>query len=435
MADNEEKKKAKTVKIAGFHIKVKTLVILGVVVAVIFGISKAQEAKKEAEKQEQIRAQQEAAAAREAAKLSETSETLTQDEALRRRLNEKFGNPPDGFQWTMTGELEPITDESDPETVLYSFMRALSMLDFSTAQSYSSDSTVIDYYQDFYGTSSYMNDYYDNFLRKQYKTSLTSLEVVETKDTAIFADGTMNVTVVVSALDLSNKDFWLVDKKEIFDTLYSYNRTEDDDVKAEQYLYDYLIDAYDSGKVGKAEHTIELVLEKNPGAGWLVTQDSELKAILSYQSGVDVARYILDEFNTWVIEGMSDVESMGNYTGEDSGDTSYSDSLTEERNRKILANAVGCEPDSTTMDSIYDELTSYGVYSVDSASSRMNESGFDLIVTATDERVIIITLDEKRNVTGSSEEGVESSTETDEDASVKVDEGDLSSDETELEEN
>lgn len=434
MADNEEKKKAKTVKIAGFHIKVKTLVILGVVVAVIFGISKAQEAKKQAEIDRQIQEQKDAAAAAEAARLANQTEPLTRDELLQQQLVEQFGTPPDGFKWNTRGELVPIADDSDPETVLYRYMRALSVLDMATAQSYSSDSSVISYYTDFYGATSYSNDYYDNFLRKQYKASLGSLEVVETKDTAVFADGTMNITVVVSALDLSNKDFWLVDKKEIFDTLYSYEQTEDDDAKAEQYIYDYLIDAYESGMVGKAEHTIELVLEKGNGSGWLVTQDMELKSILSYQSGVDVTQYIFDQFYDWERDSIRS-DDPGYYEGDDAGDTGYSDSQVESRNRKILANAVGCEPDSTTMDSIYEELTSYGIYSVDSASSRMSETGFDLIVTTTDERVITITLDEKRNVTGSSEDGVESSTGTDEDQSLSNSDGDPSSDEIELEEN
>ena len=107
----------------------------------------------------------------------------------------------------MQGHLIALSDESStPEDVMYYFIRSLSILDFSTAQRYSKESSVVSSYIDYYSEiSDSITDYYANFLRKQYKTSITSLEVISVADTADFEDGEMLITVNVRVLDLTDK--------------------------------------------------------------------------------------------------------------------------------------------------------------------------------------------------------------------------------------
>lgn len=228
------------------------------------------------------------------------TEALSLHEQTQRRLSEKFGVAPDGFEWDYDGSLIPIGDATlTCEDVVYTFLRSLSMLDFATAEKYSSNSTVIDTYRDYF--ESYTSDYYDNFLRKQFKESITSIEINDITDVVVFADGTQYVTLSFSCLDLTDKEFWLNDRDELFDTMYAYSTTEDDDTKMESYLYDYIYSCYTKDLIAKKDYTIDLVVSKDSGA-WLVSNDRELRDKLSYQSGVDIARHILDEYNAWVIK-------------------------------------------------------------------------------------------------------------------------------------
>ena len=103
--------------------------------------------------------------------------------------------------------------------------------------------TVISEYEDRYNTYGSVS-YFDNFERKQYRKSLTSLEVNGISDVAVFADGTEYVTVDINLLDLSNKDFWKNDEQEIYETMRVYDEVENDSVKQEQYLYDYIYKQY-----------------------------------------------------------------------------------------------------------------------------------------------------------------------------------------------
>ena len=109
-------------------------------------------------------------------------------------------------------------------------------------------------------------------------------------------------TLTVSVLDLSDKDFWTADKDKIFEQLRVYRETEEDSVKLNQYVYDYILDAYTQGKIAKKSYTVDLVVSKENGGGWLVTGDKELCAILEYENGVDVAEYILDGFEDWYMD-------------------------------------------------------------------------------------------------------------------------------------
>lgn len=299
---DEEQQSKGSVVIAGFEISKKTLIIIGIIIVVLIGIAygnsviqKNKDAKALAEHQAELEEYRRTHQV--------TPDDRTMDERMQEALRAQYGVPPEGFKWNFDGTLVALSDESSCEDVIYTFMRALSTLDFATAQRYSENSKVIEAYQGYFGiTTQGITNYYDNFLRKQYKKSLVSLEILGIGDTAIEADGTEYVTVNIACLDLEDKDFWLEDKDMLYAKMYSYQDTEDDQVKAKQYLYDYIYEKYEDGSIGKKKHTIELVCSKKNGGGWLISNDKELQSCLSYDNGLDVAQYILDQFRTYYVD-------------------------------------------------------------------------------------------------------------------------------------
>lgn len=292
----ENKKPVKKIKIAGFTFTSKQIkwFIVAVIFIVLFSMAQSNKKKKEIEDK---MAEEEARIA--AALAAQGGDEMSLHDQIQASLRERFGEPPEGFEWDYSGELVALSDSvSTCEDVVFTYLRSLSMLDFSTAQRYSSKSYVAESYQDYYSISGY-TDYYDNFLRKQFKLSISSLEVVSVSEVAVFADGTQYVTVKVKALNLEDKDFWQSDRDYLFETMRSYKETEDDDVKMETFLYDYMLQSYEDGKIGKREYTVELVVSKANSSGWLISDDKELDSMLRYERGLDVAQYIKNEFITW----------------------------------------------------------------------------------------------------------------------------------------
>lgn len=296
--------------IGGFKITKKHFMVIGGIVLVIGVFSLSNHLKEQQKADEAKKKAQEAAEEYQKNHNQGTEFEYDYDSALQANLKKKYGEPPEGFRWTVTGELEAIgSDTMTAEDVLYTYLRSLSMLDFYTAQEYSEESNVVSTYQDYYENYG-IEDYYDDFLRKQYKYALTTLEILQIGDTAVFADGTENVTVKLNMIDLTNKDFWLKDKNELFDKLYEYNVYQDDETKAEQYLYDYIYKVYEAGSLPKKEKDVEIVLGKSSGGGWLVTNDKELDAALGYDWGTDIAKFILDEYQDYELNRTLK-ESMG----------------------------------------------------------------------------------------------------------------------------
>ena len=296
-------------KIAGFELSKQTILIIVVLILIGAALAVSSSMRANKEKQERLDAQQ--SRMDEAKEKAAAAQNYDYESELQKTLVEKYGQPPEGFKWSVIGDLVAIgTDTMTAEDIVYTFVRSLSILDFSTAQKYSTDSSVVKAYNDYYGiVSQDLTDYKDNFLRKQYKTALTAVEIKEVKDVAVFADGKETVTLNLNVLDLTDKDFWLKDKKEIFETLRVYDETEDDSTKKDQYIYDYIIKAYESGKIGKRNVDIEIVLSKDNAGGWLVTNDNELNATLSYEWGVDTAQYINTQYQDWVLN--KHIEEIG----------------------------------------------------------------------------------------------------------------------------
>ena len=288
-------------KIAGFNVSKTALVVGGIFLAFIIAFSGLGYINKR--KQKQADAEKAAAALAEQERQIKLASEWDYDAVLQKQLIEKYGQPQDGFRWSLTGELVAIgTDELTAEDILYTFVRSLSVLDFATAQKYSRDSSVVATYQDYYGViSEKVTDYYSDFLRKQYKIALTSIEINDVKDVAVFADGAETITLNLAMLDLTDKDFWRKDKKKIFKALRTFADYESDNTKKDQYIYDYILKSYEDGSIGKRDIDIELALSKDNGGGWFVTNDQELNSNLLYEYGVDTAKYIDSEYHEWLV--------------------------------------------------------------------------------------------------------------------------------------
>lgn len=288
--------------IAGFKITKNHIITLAIVAGVIGLIGFKNSLERKASEEDAKQKAKEAAEEYQRTHQQGTEFSYDYDAVLQKNLVKKYGDPPEGFKWSVTGDLVAVgSDTMNAEDVLYTYLRSLSMLDFYTAQEYSEDSNVVSTYQDYYANYG-IEDYYDDFLRKQYKYALTTLEILQIGDTAVFADGTENVTVKLNMIDLTDKDFWLKDKDTLFDTLFNYKVYQDDDTKADQYLYDYIYKLYEQGSLPKKEVDVEIVLGKSAGGGWLVTNDKELDAALGYDWGTDIAKFIQDEYQQYELK-------------------------------------------------------------------------------------------------------------------------------------
>lgn len=288
--------------IAGFKITKQHIMIVGGIILVVGLIGLSSHLKEQQKKAEAAEEAKKAAEEYQKNHNQSTEYSYDYDAALQASLVKKYGDPPKGFKWSVTGELVAVgSDSMNAEDVLYTYLRSLSMLDFYTAQEYSDDSNVVSTYKDYYENYG-IEDYYDDFLRKQYKYALTTLEILQIGDTAVFADGTENVTVKLNMIDLTDKDFWLQDKGTLFDKLYEYKVNQDDETKADKYLYDYIYGIYEKGSLPKKEVDVEIVLGKSAGGGWLVQNDKELDAALGYDWGTDIAKFIQDEYQKYELK-------------------------------------------------------------------------------------------------------------------------------------
>lgn len=295
MDNNNGTKEKKGFRLGGFFITYKTLIIIGVIVAVIVIMSRVSSARKaaEIERRNQAAMQQQTTA-------YTPQETLSYDDQMQQAYIKSYGTPPEGYKWDSSGNLIPLynTEDMNYEDVMYAYIRACSILDFSTAGKYARNGRLISTFEGYFLNND--SDYYSSFLAKQYRFALTTLEVEGIKSTAVMADGTYVLEVTVSCLDLQNKDFWQADKDEIFDEMYYYSTVEHDGVKSNEYLYNYLYQAYEDGKVGKRSYDLNITLEKVAGGGWYVSDDNAVRDVLMYENGNDVVSYIRELYQDYV---------------------------------------------------------------------------------------------------------------------------------------
>lgn len=222
---------------------------------------------------------------------------LTDEEKEIKQREDRFGNSDEGFTWNDEGELVAVGDENKTmEDVIYAYLRGASMLDLETVSKNSLNSKVVSTYKGYYDDA----DYATMFKRKIYKEVLKSMVVDGVEDSSILADGTAVITMKIEVLDLTDKDFWKPDTEEIYKNLKAYYRTESDQTKAKQYVYDYIINWYSSDKAPKKNVLLEFVLTKQSNGAWLVTNDDDLNILCKYEDGELVSNFILSSYSDWM---------------------------------------------------------------------------------------------------------------------------------------
>lgn len=285
--------------IKGLKTKTKVILVVIAVLVIMMIFANVQHAKNQKLKEQER--QQELLDSQNSSKDDDEDEDTPQKEAKEEQtyLNNQYGTPPKGFKWNDDGNLVAISSKKlTAEEVAYAYLKGVSILDFETVEKYSQDSKVVGTYGDSFGDDAEAT-YYDQFLRKVYKQSLLSLEVDSLKDSSVFASGKRIMTFSLNILDLTNKDFWLKDKKAIFDELHNYAGVQKDSTKAKQYLYDYCLKYYQSKEARKHNVQIDLVITKVKDGGWLVTDDSDIDKLASYEDGTLVVDYIWDAYQDY----------------------------------------------------------------------------------------------------------------------------------------
>ena len=234
----------------------------------------------------------------------ESSQDIRQKSLIKR-----FGEPPKGFKWKDDGTLEAIGDaELSAEDVMYAFVKGCTMLDFATAERYSDSSSVVETYRKYFekneDDATHSTD--TSYERNIYKSVLTTLNIESINDTAVFADGETAFNLSVRCIDLSNKDFWKKDKKEIFNKLWNLYEVQDDKEMVVDYLYSYISDYYTSKNVVTTVRDMDLRVGKGAN-GYLVIDDADFNAICTYKDGVQVQTDILTAYDEWALNKKNEI--------------------------------------------------------------------------------------------------------------------------------
>lgn len=214
-------------------------------------------------------------------------------------LIDSYGKLPDGYLWDTDGTLLSLGDkEMSAEEVVYAYLNGLRALDMSMVQKYSRRSKVIDTYEGYFDEKKKNTDYTDQFLRNMYREALLSIEVDGIVNSSVFAENKQVFTVRVKMLDLTSKDFWEDDKEEIYKNLKIYGSDESDSTKLDMYLYDYILDYYQSEDAVKRSVTFDLTVQRYPDldTGWLVSVDTDVDLACRYADGKLVVSYITERY-------------------------------------------------------------------------------------------------------------------------------------------
>lgn len=219
--------------------------------------------------------------------------------AMQEELIKEHGELPEGFVWDIDGTLLSLGDKSmSADDVVYAYFRGLSSLNLDIVELYSRDSSVLDTYSGYFDSTDKNTDYLDQFLRNMYKCCMLSIQVEGIVDQAVFAENKEIFTVKAKMLDLTDKDFWLKDKKAIFDKLYLYDSDESDSTKSDMFLYEYILSYYESGSAKMRDVTFNVTVQRYPDldTGWLVSIDTDVNDACQYKDGKLVVSYIKEVF-------------------------------------------------------------------------------------------------------------------------------------------
>lgn len=264
--------------------KKKMLAFIGVLVVILFLVGTTLSKGKPSKDDDKDKKQKEVS----------TQQSYNTDEA---RLNKKCGKAPSGFRWgegcvtIATGQMG-LSDED----VLYTYLRSLSLLDIETAEKYSYKTEVINSYSKMYSAETEYS-FTNEFKRSMYTETLQSMVIQGIAKRAPFADKRRVITMNIQLIDTSDKDFWVKDKKKIFDNLNKYKISENDTSKAKEYLFKYVREYYGSDKSVKKTVEVPITVEQTTDGNWLVVNDSSLDAICKFQDGDTIVAYILEQFD------------------------------------------------------------------------------------------------------------------------------------------
>lgn len=190
------------------------------------------------------------------------------------------------------------------DDMLFSYLKSISILDFTSAYTYLVDTEA----------SKVINEYLANdiddgladgsvetnsitFNRQVYKRFLLSLEAINIEDT-VYAGSTNIVTMKVKHKDFTNVDFWLEDyntiMKELLKIYQNSNSYDDIEVSTVDYLTGYILDEFDKEDAPTKESHIEIVVAQNGVGAWQVQSDSDLARLAQTNNG----SYIVNEIRT-----------------------------------------------------------------------------------------------------------------------------------------
>ena len=248
-----------------------------------------------------------------------------------------YGDIPEGFLWDQGKVLYSQGDKSMTiEDTIFAFLSGVQTLDMLTAQRYSYSSSVVNTYQSYFAENDAKNaDIATNFIRNVFREALMSIQSSTIATSSTFAENKAVVTVNAKMLDLEDKDFWLADEMSIFKNLYLYSLM-DDDAKYQNFLYNYIINYYRSGKAKLKDVQFTLTLQKYPfiNSGWLVSIDTDITRACTYKEGNLISKYIQKEYRDWGRDKIKEMDKEGTLdtiptyvfgvSGEDANDESSS---------------------------------------------------------------------------------------------------------------
>lgn len=302
-------------------LKHKTLLlIIGIIVLVIVflvsGVVNKRKAEKEQEERDKLYQEQMAEA--NAGKDGEVSDNLLLQ--MQPDLISSYGKLPEGYIWDVDGSLLSLGDpDMSAEEVVYAYLNGLRTLDLSMAQKYSRDSVVLDTYEEYFNENNKNQDYTDQFLRNMYREALLSFNVKGITNSTVFAENMQVFTVQVEMLDLTDKEFWKNDKVELYRNLQIYDSDQSDSTRADIYLYDYILDYYQSPDAATRDVEFDLTVQRYPDldTGWLVSVDTDIDNACRYADGRLVVSYINEMY---IDEGRELLESIDNAVDVDEDD-------------------------------------------------------------------------------------------------------------------
>lgn len=288
------------------------LIIIGAVVLVIIFIgsgvaNKRKEEEEQAERDRLYQEQMEEARANQGEGVSDNLLLQMQPDLIA-----SYGKLPDGYIWDVDGSLLSLGDpDLSAEEVVYAYLNGLRTLDLSMAQKYSRESVVLETYEGYFDENNKNQDYTDSFIRNMYREALLSFNVKGITNSTVFAEDMQVFTVRVEMLDLTDKEFWKDDKVELYRNLEIYDADQSDSTRADIYLYDYILQHYQSPNAATREVSFDLTVQRYPDldTGWLVSVDTDVDSACRYADGRLVVSYINEMY---LDEGRELLESLDN---------------------------------------------------------------------------------------------------------------------------